>query len=502
MKKQQSIILSILTFLLLSGCNQNGYSQTEDSFPEIQEVSTYLQQQAEENLFSGAVLLQSKDGVLMKEAYGMANKETVTSNDTDTKFNIGSINKVFTSICVMQLVEAGNLSLEDKIVDYIPELTMPMADEITIQHLLAMQSGLGSYWDSELFDENLNNLYDLEDYLPIISAYELSAKPGTKRQYSNSGYELLGILVQRVSGENYYDYVKKNVFQKVGMSNTDAFERDQDVPNLAQGYSNYAEDEMINFENPKMGDFEQNVNDRHAVKGTAAGGGYSTLDDLYKFLIALQNNELLSEQSTDMVINRFRDFPERQTSFNFRGGSHGINAVISYDANKEIAIVVLSNYDPPTASHVANRLIEMINKGGKNTAQISDKEQIEQVVEQFQQGIETKNLEEFLSLFVEESKVSWVGNGSLGQLFGSPSEFIQMLQSTDKNYREDFHNLQIWNDDLIAVVTFDYGFFGNEQLSNWGKESWMLIKQNGDWKITSVNFSMILPQQQPYPYQN
>ncbi|MDC6366972.1 MULTISPECIES: YybH family protein [Flavobacteriaceae] len=129
-----------------------------------------------------------------------------------------------------------------------------------------------------------------------------------------------------------------------------------------------------------------------------------------------------------------------------------------------------------------------------------DKTQIEAVIANFQKGIEAKDLEGFLSLFVEGQKVSWVGNGSYGIQFGSPSSFINMLKMTDKTYREDFHNIAIWNDEYIAVVTFDYGFFGNDKLSNWGKESWMLIKQNGQWKITSVNYSMILAHQEEYPF--
>ena len=106
----------------------------------------------------------------------------------------------------------------------------------------------------------------------------------------------------------------------------------------------------------------------------------------------------------------------------------------------------------------------------------------------------------FQTLFFEEDKVSWVGNGSFGKQFDTPSGFIKMLQSTDKSYREDFHNIAIRNDDYIATITFDYGFFVNNQLSNWGKESWMLIKQDNKWKITAVNYSMVLPHQEPYPY--
>ncbi len=131
-----------------------------------------------------------------------------------------------------------------------------------------------------------------------------------------------------------------------------------------------------------------------------------------------------------------------------------------------------------------------------------DQELIENVVEKFKMAIENKDTDAFLPLFVAEENVSWVGNGSRGEQFGSPSSFMRMLLSSTDTMREDFHHVEIWNDEMIAVVTFDYGFFINDKLSNWGKESWMLIKQKGVWKITSVNFSMIMPHQKEYPFKN
>jgi len=131
-----------------------------------------------------------------------------------------------------------------------------------------------------------------------------------------------------------------------------------------------------------------------------------------------------------------------------------------------------------------------------------DNQLIESVVEKFKEAIKTKDADAFLRLFVAEENVSWVGNGSRGEQFGSPSSFMNMLQSSTDTMREDFHQVAIWNDEMIAVVTFDYGFFINEKLSNWGKESWMLIKQKGVWKITSVNFSMIMPHQKEYPFKS
>lgn len=327
-----------------------------EPFKDASEAKAFLKNQEELGQFSGAVWVSKGSEILLNDAYGFADKEKNQLNNTNTKFNIGSINKAFTAVCVMQLVDKGGIRLDDKIKTYIPELNAPMADEITIRHLLEMKSGLGSYWDSEQFQKTYKKLNDLEDYLPIITAYKLNAKPGTKRQYSNSSYELLGILIERVSGKNYYEYVKENVYKKAGMTNTDAFERNQSIPNLAQGYSKYKEGEALGSLGEGYHPYQHNVINRFPNRGTAAGGGYSTLKDLKKFITALTNNTLLSSSSSTAVINHFRDYEDRYDIYKARGGSIGINAEVFYNAKNDIMIIVVSNFDPPVASEVSKRL--------------------------------------------------------------------------------------------------------------------------------------------------
>ena len=332
-------------------------------FKDVDAAKTYLQNQADSLKFSGNVLVMQNGKDLIKESYGLADKEKNIPINMDTKINLGSINKAFTAVCVLQLIEAGKISHDDKITQYIPELKADMADEISIYNLLEMKSGLGSYWDSQLFLKNLQNLRNLEEYLPIITAYSLSSKPGTVWQYSNSSYELLGILVQRVTGQNYYDYVRENVYKKAGMKNTDAFERDKSTDNLAQGYTKFKDGEDFETQLPpeRQYAFNYNINDSSPVKGTAAGGGFSTIDDMKRFVYALTNNQLLSKASTDLLINHFRDNQDRNPVYNVRGGANGINSLVFYNAAKDLLIVVLCNYDPPIGSEVARRLIATFN---------------------------------------------------------------------------------------------------------------------------------------------
>ncbi|MCL6275421.1 beta-lactamase family protein [Muricauda sp. 2012CJ35-5] len=354
----QKVIFTLFVGLLVQlSCAQTRPQKPAIPFESIEAAHSFLKQQEAVKLFSGTVLVVHKGKELMREAYGMANVEKSIKNNTNTKINLGSINKAFTAVSVMQLVDAGKLKLSDKVVTYIPELNADMADEITIMQLLEMKSGLGSYWDSELFWAKRNELNSMEDYLPIINEYPLNSKPGTIRAYSNSGYELLGIVVQRVSGQNYFDYVREHIYQKANMSNTDAFTKYAKVENRAIGYSKYKNGESIG--GPDSGQnkpFKFSITDRMPLHGTAAGGGYSTLDDMRNFVESLTSNRLLSKESTARVLNHFRDGTIRPKFYSVRGGSYGINSTVNYDMEKDLLVIIMSNYDPPTASEVMRRL--------------------------------------------------------------------------------------------------------------------------------------------------
>lgn len=497
--KRISIFASIL--LISATCfGQMRKKRKAQPFDNIKEAKSYLDEQEKRGLFSGVILAIEGDKVILDEAYGMADMEEERPMNTHSKINLGSINKAFTAVSVMQLVDKGQLALEDKIRDYIPELDAEMSDEITIRHLLEMKSGYGSYWDSEQFLKNRKTLRNIEDYLPIIKEYKLNFKPGSSRQYSNSSYELLGILVQRVSGQNYYDYVRENIFKPTGMSDTDAYERDRDISNLAHGYTRHKPGEAIDMAAEIQGDhpYIHNVLERSPIRGTAAGGGYSTASDMKKFVEALTQNRLISTSSTDMVVNHFRNYDNRNNIYKARGGSLGVNAEIYHNSTKDLTIVVLANVDPPVASAVMNRLEATLDPKEDDPALA--RAQVEDILEAFKTCIREKNTEKFVSLFVDEARVSWVGNGSMGTQYSSPSAFMRLLNSSPRMYREDFHNVHINMDDRIATVSFDYGFFANDNLMNWGKESWFLIRQNDQWKINAVVYSMIMPHQKEYPY--
>ncbi|MDC6366690.1 MULTISPECIES: serine hydrolase [Flavobacteriaceae] len=336
--------------------NRRSYEPYENWNDAEQCISTL----AKKDHFSGALLVSNlvDKKVYLENIHGFANKKSKIENTIDTRFNIGSINKVFTAIGILQLVQSGKLRLSDKLVQYVPELTEEGVNKITLKHLLQMRSGYGSYFSSEKFLSNMKNLRNMEDYLPIIQEFELDFEPGTSRAYSNIGFELLGIVLQRVAKSNYYDYIQTNIYDKAGMENSGSFERDKPSENLAIGYSQYGPDDAFGTElrDSRKNNYQYNSNDRLAIKGTAAGGGYSTIEDLKKFLLAIKVYKLLDEKHTDLLINRYEQDKEKRKTFGFAGGAMGVSAHFWWDLQTNDFIIALSNYDPTNTSQVFGRL--------------------------------------------------------------------------------------------------------------------------------------------------
>src|SRR5256714_7536175 len=184
------------------------------------ELDSYFNTLVAENKLSGVVLV-AKDGVtIASKAAGVANKATNAPIDVNTKFNLGSMNKMFTAVAVAQLAQAGKLSFTDTVGKHLPDYpNKDVANKVTIHHLLTHTSGMGMYW-GEKFKEQREKLTTVAAHLPLFVTDPLSVPPGEKFQYSNSGYMLLGAIIEKVSGEDYYSYVAEHIYKPAGMSNT------------------------------------------------------------------------------------------------------------------------------------------------------------------------------------------------------------------------------------------------------------------------------------------
>jgi CubicO group peptidase (beta-lactamase class C family) len=257
---------------------------------------------------------------------------------------------MFTAVAIAQLVEAGKLSFDDPVSKYLgPDWIAPEhASKITIAHLLSHTSGLGSHFTDEFWRTSRTLYRDLADFKPLIVNQTPEFEPGTKWQYSNSGFLLLGAIVENVSGEKYDDYVTAHILKPAGMTGTGCFEMDIDTPNLAIGYSR----ELGPDGQPRW------VNNlfKHVIKGGPAGGGFSTSPDLLRFDQALRNGKLVS---ADMVKTLWSPKPASPNyGYGFQldgapndrivghgGGFPGISSVLGMHLDTGLTFIAMSNYD-------------------------------------------------------------------------------------------------------------------------------------------------------------
>lgn len=336
----------------------------------VKELDAYLEQAVAKDAFSGAVLVAKDGRPLFRKAYGSANKDKSIANTVDTKFDLGSMNKMFTAVAIAQLAERGKLSFTDTIGKLLPDYpNKAIADKVTVHQLLTHTSGMGSYFN-EKFQAKLNNLRTVSDYLPLFADDPLAFESGSKWQYSNSGFVVLGLIIEKVSGQSYYEYVREHIFKPAGMMNTDHYEREKDTANLAIGYTKMGESGRLDPAAPRRANTPM-----RPLKGSPAGGGYSTVDDMLKFSLALRDHKLLSEQYTAIVTGGKVEtgMPGRKYAYGFgeevaegrhiighNGGGPGIGANFDIFPELGYTAIILGNYDPPAMMPVVMKIRELL----------------------------------------------------------------------------------------------------------------------------------------------
>lgn len=305
----------------------------------ISRLSHGLDSLAAAGEFSGVVNLARNGSAVFQHAYGLADRDTKRANNVETAFNIGSINKVFTQIAIMQLRDAGKIDLDSTLAKYWPDYpNQEVAHNVTIRQLLRHTSGIGGNIFAPPASGRRNDIRSLQDYLPLFVNAPMLFEPGTKNAYSNAGYVVLGLLVQRLSGENYYTYVKRHVFYPAGMTRTASYAVDSLPPNTAIGYTRGGPDAI------SLGPLSPNTSELPG-RGSSAGGGYSTSHDLVAFVEALRTHRIPSGPPSGIGA---------------AGGSGGLNADVEGDLPGGYDLIVLANLDPPAAERVAAMVREWL----------------------------------------------------------------------------------------------------------------------------------------------
>jgi D-alanyl-D-alanine carboxypeptidase len=235
----------------------------------VQEINRRMAAAARRDEFSGVVLVAKGERTIFQRAYGLADRSWGIANRLDTKFNLASMNKMFTAVAIAHLVEAGKLSVDDTLSTILPDYpNQKAAHSITIAQLLSHSAGLGMLFGRPGFDRR-KRYRASSDYFPLFASKPLLFLPGTASAYSNEGYVVLGAAVEKLSGMSYFDYVRDQIFRPLRMSHTDSYAIDDVVPNLAVGYARFEDDPLgIGPRRPNWIFLQR--------KGSAAGGGYST----------------------------------------------------------------------------------------------------------------------------------------------------------------------------------------------------------------------------------
>lgn len=328
----------------------------------VNEVGLFMDRLAAADAFSGALLVAKDGRPILRRAYGLASKAHRAPNRADTKFNVASVGKVFTAVAVMQLIERGKLSLDDTVGKLLPDYpNRQVAAQVTVRHLLSHSSGMGDVHGAEYVCRK-GVLRRVRDYFPLFADAPLSFEPGQRMQYSNAGYILLGAIVEQVSGEDYFEYVRRHIFGPAGMADTDFYEADSDTPNLATGYTNFEDlgGDQFRF---RLGP-RRNTTLYGGAKGNPQGGAFSTADDLLRFARALRGHRLLRAESLASMTSAkffFRRYAAGDVYYGYGfelenvggrrvvghgGGDLGISAAVRwYPDSGNYTVVVLSNYD-------------------------------------------------------------------------------------------------------------------------------------------------------------
>jgi CubicO group peptidase (beta-lactamase class C family) len=321
--------------------------------PEIDNTLTQLSQQKQ---FSGSILVARGSNILIRQGYGYADRAHTLPNTPQTRFRIGSLTKSFTAAAVLELQAQGKLNTQDLICIYLNPCP-PAWQAITIHELLTHTSGIADYANSDRFGLIQNQSSTPAQIMALFKDLPLQFAPGSQWRYSNSGYVLLGMLIEKVSGESYEDYVEEHLLQPLGLKNTGM---DHNSSHLAIGYDD-SETESVPMDMSSL---------------YSAGGFYSTVEDLFRWSQALMSGSILPKQLSDLMITPFvatQDDTGRSYGYGwFLGGESphpwaahagrvaGFSADVIDYLDDDIIVVILCNQTNVDAESINTKFGKML----------------------------------------------------------------------------------------------------------------------------------------------
>ena len=352
-------VKKITLFLFALLAMQMAYTQSKK-----EKLSAIMKAYHNYNMFDGAVLVAENGKVVYKDAFGPANREWNIPNKTDTKFMIGSISKPLTATLALIQVQKGLLQLDATVDTYLPEFKNKPAAKVTIRQLLSHTSGLPNYdIIKDFFPRISRQKFTREDYVKVYIDSPLAFIPGSQYAYSSWGYFTLGYIMERVTKKSYSDLMQEDIFSKTGMSNSGSYYHTQIVKNRATGYD-------YSFGGFTAADFRDQTN----TMGT--GDIYSTVDDMFKFHLALSNNSLLNKELTKLMFTpgiaparyglgwfnkQFKYTATDSVASNFHlGMTEGFISFVRRVPSTNSFVIILCNSSPTDFFGITNNLFKVL----------------------------------------------------------------------------------------------------------------------------------------------
>ncbi|WP_029270558.1 serine hydrolase [Flavobacterium sp. KJJ] len=340
---KKSIKLIALSFILVL------FTLNITAQDKAKQIEQLLSKYTEYGQFNGSALVAENGKVIFKKGFGFANMEWDIPNQPNTKFRLGSISKQFTAFLIVKLAEEGKLKLDVPITTYLPDYPKTTGDKITIHHLLTHTSGIQNYTSApNFFRDKSRNPYTPEEFVKTFSSLPLEFTPGEKFKYSNSGYFLLGYIIEKISGKTYEQYLQETILTPLKMANTGYDHSEIIIKNRASGYE-------------KKGKIYTNSFFLDMSIPYAAGSLYSTVEDLYLWDQALYTTKLLSAKSMESLFKPYIKAGDGSYGYGWflqeaqngdkpklkiiehGGGINGFNTVISRIPADKNLVVLLNN---------------------------------------------------------------------------------------------------------------------------------------------------------------
>ena len=306
------------------------------------------------NDFSGVVSIKKANEIVFRKSYGFADIPNKIPNEIDTKFGTASAGKAFVAVGILQLIEAGKLCFDDCISNFLDFDLKSIDKNITIKQLLNHTSGIPDYFDESIMDNYEDLWYNFPNYrirksndlLPLFINKPMMYKAGEKFQYNNSGFVILGLIIEKITGKLFDEYLDKSIFKICGMENTGYYELDRLPKKCANAYI---------FDN-KNKEFYTNIYSID-VKGTGAGGAFTTIIDIEKFWDNLLEEKLISKDLLQKMFslqscsgNDYYGYGMWLDKYDenifepwFTGSDPGVSFISKYNRSKNLCITIVSN---------------------------------------------------------------------------------------------------------------------------------------------------------------